>query len=76
MLWVLPATPDFLKFNVIMAEHQGIKINAPDRTEAVGYELTFTDSIKKLAGRLGLQKLFMFIMQPAPRSDADDGYHF
>ena len=76
VLWILPATPDFLKFNIIMAERQGITMNAPDRTEAVGYELTFTDGIKQLAGRLSIQKLFTFVMQPAPRSDADDGYHY
>ena len=76
LMWLMPTTPNFVRFISVMAERQGIILQAPDRGKAIGNELIFNEHVRRLAGRLNVQRILMFTMRAAPCSDDDDGFHY
>ena len=43
VVWALPAAPNFIKFNCMMAEMQGVSLSRFDRAECLSMEATFEE---------------------------------
>ena len=73
VMWALPAPPNFLKFNCIMAERQGVTLSKFDKTECIGMEEMFREVVKHIHRRFSIQKLLMHPLREAPRGERDNG---